>query len=110
MCRVERWSVRTLHAKIGGLLFERTALSKKPAALAKQELATLREEDKLTPDLVFHDPYFLNFLGLADSYSEEDLELAILRELENFILELGAGFAFGDFLPGAEKLGVVVDK
>ena len=94
MCRVERWSVRTLHAKIGGMLFERTALSKKPAELAKQELAALRKEDKLTPDLVFHDPYFLNFLGLADTYSEEDLELAILRELENFILELGAGFAF----------------
>jgi predicted nuclease of restriction endonuclease-like (RecB) superfamily len=94
MCRVERWSVRTLHAKIGGMLFERTALSKKPAELAKQELAALREEDKLTPDLVFHDPYFLDFLGLADTYSEQDLELAILRELENFILELGAGFAF----------------
>jgi predicted nuclease of restriction endonuclease-like (RecB) superfamily len=76
------------------MLFERTALSKKPAELAKQELAALRAEDKLTPDLVFHDPYFLNFLGLADTYSEEDLELAILRELENFILELGAGFAF----------------
>lgn len=59
MCRIERWSVRTLHAKIGGLLFERTALSKKPAELVKQELAALREEDKLTPDLVFRDPYFL---------------------------------------------------
>jgi predicted nuclease of restriction endonuclease-like (RecB) superfamily len=94
MCRIERWSVRTLHAKIGGMLFERTALSKKPAELAKQELAALRDEDKLTPDLVFRDPYFLDFLGLADTYGEEDLELAILRELESFILELGAGFAF----------------
>lgn len=54
----------------------------------------MRNEDKLTPDLIFRDPYFLNFLGLADTYSEQDLELAILRELENFILELGAGFAF----------------
>ncbi len=94
MCRIERWSVRTLHAKIGGMLFERTALSKRPATLAKQELTRLREEDKLTPDLVFRDPYFLNFLGLADTYSEGDLELAILRELENFILELGVGFTF----------------
>src|SRR5262249_32193167 len=94
MCRIERWSVRTLHAKIGSMLFERTALSKKPADLAKQELAALREEDKLTPDLVFRDPYFLNFLGLADTYGEEDLEQAILRELETFLLELGAGFAF----------------
>jgi len=62
--------------------------------LAKQELIKLREEDKLTPDLVFRDPYFLNFLGLKDTYSEKDLETAILRELESFILELGMGFSF----------------
>ena len=80
--------------KIGGMLYERTALSRKPEELAKQELAKLREADQLSPDLVFRDPYFLNFLGLADTYSEKDLEAAILREMERFILELGAGFAF----------------
>src|SRR5580704_11651512 len=96
MCRVERWSVRTLRAKIQSMLFERTALSRKPAKLAQQELAALREEDKLTPDLVFRDPYLLNFLGLADTYSEKDLETAILREVQQFILELGVGFAFID--------------
>ena len=63
MCRIERWSVRTLRQKISGMLFERTALSKKPVELAKQDLIKLREEDKLTPDLVFRDPYFLDFLG-----------------------------------------------
>ena len=94
MCRIERWSVRTLRDKIGGMLFERTALSRKPEGLAKQELAKLREADQLSPDLVFRDPYFLDFLGLADTYSEKDLEAAILREMERFILELGAGFAF----------------
>jgi predicted nuclease of restriction endonuclease-like (RecB) superfamily len=94
MCRVERWSVRTFRQKISGMLFERSALSKKPVELAKQELIKLREEDKLTPDLVFRDPYFLDFLGLKDTYSEKDLEMAILRELESFILELGAGFTF----------------
>ncbi len=94
MCRIERWSTRTLEKKISSMLFERTALSKKPAELAKQELAQLREEDKLTPDLVFRDPYFLDFLGLKDTYSEKDLEMAILRELESFILELGIGFTF----------------
>jgi predicted nuclease of restriction endonuclease-like (RecB) superfamily len=94
MCRIERWSVRTLRQKISGMLFERTALSKKPEELAKQELIKLREEDKLTPDLVFRDPYFLDFLGLKDTYSEKDLETAILRELEAFILELGVGFSF----------------
>jgi predicted nuclease of restriction endonuclease-like (RecB) superfamily len=94
MCRIERWGVRTLRAKISGMLFERTALSRKPKELVKQELARLREGDTLTPDLVFRDPYFLDFLGLKDAYSEKDLEAAILREIERFILELGAGFTF----------------
>ncbi len=62
--------------------------------MARQEIIALREEDKLTPDLVFRDPYFLHVLGLKDTYSEKDLETAILRELESFILELGAGFSF----------------
>jgi DUF1016 N-terminal domain len=58
MCRVERWDVRTLRVKIGGMLFERTALSRKPEELVRRELATLRDGDTLTPDLVFRDPYF----------------------------------------------------
>lgn len=94
MCRVERWSVRTLRDKIDSMLFERTAISKKPEELARAELAALRGEDKLTPDLVFRDPYLLDFLGLKDRYLEKDLEDAILRELETFLLELGGGFAF----------------
>ena len=94
MCRIERWSKRTLEKKIGGMLFERTALSKKPEKLAAMELKQLREEDKLTPDLVFRDPYLLGFLGLKDTYSEKDMEAAILREIEAFILELGVGFCF----------------
>jgi predicted nuclease of restriction endonuclease-like (RecB) superfamily len=94
MCRLERWSTRTLEKKIAGMLFERTALSKKPAKLAAQELRELREEDKVTPDLVFRDPYILDFLGLKDTYAEKDLEAAILREMEAFVLELGVGFTF----------------
>jgi len=94
MCRIERWSTRTLRAKLDGMLFERTALSRKPEQLAAMELQSLREEDRLTPDLVFRDPYILDFLGLKDSYAERDLEAAILREMESFILELGVGFAF----------------
>ena len=94
MCRIERWSVRTLRSKIGGMLYERTALSKKPALLVKQELAALRTENRLTPDLVFRDPYVLDFLGLKDTYSEKDLEAAILRELEKFLIELGTDFTF----------------
>jgi len=94
MCRVERWSTRTLRRKIGTMLFERIALSRKPEELARKELAALRDEDKLSPDLVFRDPYLLDFLGLKDTYGEKDLEAAILRELESFILELGVGFTF----------------
>ena len=94
MCRVEKWSVRTLRKKIDGMLFDRTAISKKPDELAKLELKTLEEEDKLSPDLVFKDHYVLDFLGLKDTYSELDLEAAIIKEIENFILELGAGFTF----------------
>ena len=94
MCRIERWSTRTLADKIQGMLFERTAISRKPEETIKQEIESLRDEDKLTPDLVFRDTYFLDFLGLSDSFSEKDLENAILRELEKFLLELGIGFAF----------------
>ena len=94
VCRLEQWSVRTLRKKIDGTLYERTAISKKPEELVKKELAALREEDRLTPDLVFRDPYFLDFLELKDTFSEKDLESSILREMESFILELGVGFSF----------------
>ena len=74
MCRIENWSTRTLQQKINGMLFERTALSKKPDQLIRQELKALRETDKVTPDLVFRDPYILDFLGLKDTYAEKDIE------------------------------------
>ena len=94
MCRIERWSVRALRQKINGMLYERTALSKKPDKLIKQELEQLRDDDRLTPDLVFRDPYILDFLGLKDTFSERDLEAAILRDIESFLIELGGDFAF----------------
>ena len=94
MCRVERWSVRTLRRKIESMLYERTAISRKPETVIRHDIEALRKEDQLTPDLIFKDPYFLDFLGLKDRYLEKDLEDAILRELEQFLLELGAGFSF----------------
>jgi len=94
MSRVERWSVRTLRKKISSMLYERTAISKKPEKLIQLELQKLREEDQMSPDLVFRDPYLLDFLGLKGVYQEKDLESAILRELEAFIMELGVGFTF----------------
>jgi predicted nuclease of restriction endonuclease-like (RecB) superfamily len=94
MCRVEQWSVRKLRERIDSMLYERTALSKRPETLVQQELEKIREMDQLTPDMIFRDPYFLDFLGLKDHYLEKDIEDAILREMESFLLELGAGFAF----------------
>lgn len=94
MCRIEKWNVRTLRKKIDSMLYERTAISKKPELLVKAELEMLRKEDQLTPDLVFRDPYVLEFLNLNDRYVEKDVEDAIMRELELFLLELGVGFSF----------------
>jgi predicted nuclease of restriction endonuclease-like (RecB) superfamily len=93
MCRIERWDVRTLRQKIGGMLFQRTALSKRPKAVISAEIGKLRE-GQMSPDTVFRDPYLLDLLGLKGAYSEHDLESAILREIEGVLLELGAGFAF----------------
>ena len=87
MCRIERWDVRTLRLKIGGMLFQRTALSRKPEVVISAEIAKLRD-GQLTPDLVFRDPHFLDLLGLTEAYSERDLESAILREIEGVLLEL----------------------
>jgi predicted nuclease of restriction endonuclease-like (RecB) superfamily len=93
MCRIERWDVRTLRTKIGGMLYQRTALSKRPTSVVTKELAQLRD-GTMSPDLVFRDPYLLDLLGLKGAYSERDLESAILREIEGVLLELGSGFAF----------------
>ena len=94
ICRVERWSVRQLQERINSMLFERTAISKKPEETIRQDLAQLRHEGQQSADVTFRDPYVLDFLGLSDSYSEKDLETAILAELQRFIIELGSDFAF----------------
>ena len=93
MCRIERWDVRTLRQKIGSMLFQRTALSKRPKAVISAEISKLRD-GQMSPDTVFRDPYLLDLLGLKGAYSERDLESAILREIEGVLLELGTGFAF----------------
>jgi len=83
MCRIEGWSVKTLQKKINSMLFERTALSKKPDDLIKEELKALTETDKLTPDLVFKDPSFLDFTGLKDTYSEKLSKMQSYVRLSN---------------------------
>lgn len=94
MAADQRWSKRTLKAKIDGMLYERTAIAKRPEAVITDMLNELRDERKMTADLVFQDPYVLDFFGLHDVYSEKDLENAIIAELQNFITELGNDFAF----------------
>ena len=94
LCRVERWSVRTLRERIGSQLYLRTAVAKQPEDIIQKEISHLRAGGQLTPDLVFRDPYMLEFLGLPNNYTEADLEGAILGQMESFLLELGAGFSF----------------
>ena len=94
MCRIEGWSVRSLSERIDSMLYERTALSKKPETLIQVELQALRAQGDLQPAMVLKDPYVLDFLNLTDRYVEKDMEDGILRELESFLLELGAGFSF----------------
>ena len=90
----ERWSTRTLDERIGALLFERTAISKKPDETIVAELTSLRDSGQYNQNLLLKDPYMLDFLELNDRYLEKDLEDAILRDIEQFLLELGAGFTF----------------
>ncbi|MFY7907487.1 MAG: PDDEXK nuclease domain-containing protein [Burkholderiaceae bacterium] len=86
-CAEQRWSVRELRQQIERKAFERTEI-------ASAQVPGLPAVEKETPALVFKDPYFLDFLGLRQGHDEADLEGAILRQLEAFILELGRGFAF----------------
>ena len=90
----ENWSVRTLKERIDSALFERTAISQRPEQTILNDLQLLNNENIMTTDLFFRDPYVLDFLELKDTYSEKDLENAIVNELEHFILEMGNDFAF----------------
>jgi predicted nuclease of restriction endonuclease-like (RecB) superfamily len=94
MCYLEKWSVRTFRERMNSMLYERTAISKKPEETIKHDLELLKNEQKLTPDMVFRDPYFLDLAGLRDKYSEKDLETAIVVELQYFITEFGSDFCF----------------
>ena len=94
MCHIEHWDTRTLDKKIEGQLYERTAISRKPENIIKNELAQVKTTNQLLPDLVFRSSYFLDMLGLPDSFSEKDLESAIITQIQQFINELGTDFAF----------------
>lgn len=94
MCKMDKWSVRTLRERIDSMLFERTAISKKPEETIVNDIEALKNSKRTSVDLVFRDPYFLDFLGLKNNFSENDLESAILAELQEFMVEMGSDFAF----------------
>ena len=94
MCSYEKWSVRVLRDKVGGMLFERTAIAKEPENIIRDALQDLKENRELNPELVFKNSYILDFLNLPANYSEKELEDALIAHIEQFILELGDGFAF----------------
>jgi predicted nuclease of restriction endonuclease-like (RecB) superfamily len=90
----QQWNTRTLAKQIDEMLYERSAIANKPEEQINDALTKLKQNDIINPDLFFKNTYILDFLGLKDTYSEKDLENALLRNLEQFILELGNGFAF----------------
>jgi predicted nuclease of restriction endonuclease-like (RecB) superfamily len=92
--KLEKWSVRQLQERINSMMYERTALARKPEDAIRDDLEQLRQGQPVSPEILFKDPYILDFLDLRDRYLETDLENAILRELERFLLEMGAGFTF----------------
>ena len=87
------WSVRQLDRQIGSQFYERTALSKNRASMLTGGLME-RSEDHMVPGEQIKDPFVLEFLDLKDEYSESDLEEALIRHLETFLLELGDDFSF----------------
>ena len=90
----QRWNTRTLAEQIDKMLYERTAIAQQPEEQIEQALQELKTEDLMNPDLFFKNTYILDFLGLKSTYSEKDLEDSLVANLEQFILELGSGFAF----------------
>lgn len=94
MAASEHWSKRELQSRVDSMLYERTAIATKPEEVVRTELANLRDNDVVTPDLVFRSPYFLEFTGLKGMYSEKSLEDSLIAHLEQFIMELGNGFTF----------------
>ena len=93
MCIEQHWSTRQLGCQQDAMLYERTLIAAKPEEEQIKVLDDL-EQGELTPEMVLKSSYVVDFLGLHGYYSEKDLENAILVQLEQFILELGQGFAF----------------
>ena len=87
------WSVRQLDRQINSQFYERSALSKNKAAMLTRE-GKARSDDVARPEEEIKDPFILEFLDLKDEYSEGDLEEALIRHLETFLMELGDDYCF----------------
>lgn len=94
MCSMEHWDTRTLDEKIDQQLYQRTAISRKPEEVIRQELEEAKTNNQLLPDMVFRSSYILDMLGLPNIFTEKDLESAIITQIESFIKELGSDFTF----------------
>lgn len=94
MAILENWNTRALADQMDKMLYERTAISTKPETQIAKVLNDLKEDHTLNPELVFKSSYILDFLGLQGMYSEKDVENALIANLQQFIMELGSGFAF----------------
>jgi len=87
------WSVRQLDRQVGTQFYERAVRSKRPAVLLARGQKP-QAQDAVSVEEEIRDPYLLEFLDLKDEYSETDLEEALIRHLEWFLLEMGTGFTF----------------
>lgn len=94
MCRIQHWSIRSFKKQLDSMLYERTALSRKPEDVIKSQIDQLKNTDEMTPELTFKEPYFIDFIGARNHQSEEDLENAILNNITDFLQELGTDFCF----------------
>ncbi len=89
----ENWSTRALERQINSFYYERLLSSKNPTPVKQEAQENIAE---LKPQDVLKDPYVLEFLQLSNpsSFTEDELETALINDLQKFMLELGAGFAF----------------
>lgn len=97
MCKNENWSVRTLRERKKSMLYERTIISKKPDATIKNEINELTEEKKMSLDMLYRDPYMLDFFGLKDTYSEKGFGKCYPCSIGK--IYFGNGFRFSFFSP-----------
>lgn len=94
MCVQGNWSVRALREQSDKMLYERIAIAKLPEKDIKKQLQALKQNQSIHPDLVFKNTYVLDFLNLPQNHTESELENALVENMEQFLLELGNGFAF----------------